>query len=564
MDLLQKISNKKALLILGIIGFIVYLTIFTNGFVGDDKEQIYNFTLVHGLLDVPKVFLFHHVVLGAKSSLLGSYYKPLMLFYFYTIRGIFGINPFFYHAPQIILVVINSFFVYLFFSKFFKKYLAFFLALLFLVHPINQEVAAYISNIQEVLFFFFGMLAVIISAKNNYKTKDYFLIFIFLLLSLLAKESGILFLAIFITYAFIFKKAVLKKNIVVSGAVLTIYFVFRFFSKDTSAFWIEPPPMAAVPLMERIMHIPSLFLYYLKTFFYPDILSFNQQWVIKKFDFQSFLLPLFFDLLFLGFIFALFWIRKRILTNKNLLLFFTIWILLGLLPHLQILPLDATVATRWFYFSSVGIIGILGVICTIILARFKSKSNLLIVVFIVLLIVLALRTMARNTQWKNAFTLYSTDSNISQSPLLENNLGDEYFKIGDYKNAKVHFQKALSLNPDLWIAVNNLGILAEKKGDYKTALKYYNMAYKKADRLPVAENIARVLLLSERRNLAEKFSRQKLLKYPFSAKLLLTLALALYEEGKYEEALAFANKSFEISPDAKTQTVIKAIFEKLK
>lgn len=532
---------------------------------GDDKEQIYNLVLVKNLLDLPKVFLYHHVVLGSEHSLLSGYYKPLMLFYFYSIRAIFGLSPFFYHAPQVILFIINSFLVFLLFTKFLKRNTAFLFAVLFLIHPINQESAAYVSNIQEVLFFFFGLSALLICFKSKLTSKNFLVVAALLLLSLLSKENGILFLAITLLYIFLFKHIFFKKIILVDGIVLGLYSLLRFASSTTNAFWIEPPPMAAVPFLNRVLHIPLLFFYYVKTFFYPNVLSFNQQWIITNFNVQTFFLPLFVDAGALILLFgALLQTFRKKYEKKLVLLFFSFWFLLGLAPHLQILPLDATVATRWFYFSSVGIIGIFALFYETLEKRFKNYSSLLLIGMLLLLFVLSIRTMVRNTQWKDALTLYSNDYAVSQSPLLENNLGDEYFQRGNTVLAQKYFERAVKLDPDLWIGLNNLGIVQEKRGDFDKAYYYYGKALQKGDRLPVAENIARILVFKKKDTEAIVFTKRALTKYPLSAKLWITLSLAYYELGKYQDALSPAEKSYNISPDLKTQNVINAIQVKLR
>lgn len=565
MERLKKITNRQAFISLFIIGLVVYFQVFFNGFVGDDKEQIYNVALVKNFLTLPKVFLYHHVVLGQENSLLSGYYKPLMLFYFYAIRGIFGIHPFFYHAPQVVLFIINSFLVFLLFTKFLKRNVAFLFAVLFLIHPINQETVAYASNIQDVLFFFFGMSALLICLKQKLTGKKLLVINVLLLLSLLSKENGILFVAIIPLYFFFFRREFLKKIIFVEGFTLVFYFLLRFSSHATNAFWIEPPPMAGLPIMQRLLHIPLIFFYYIKTFFYPDILSFNQQWVIKNFNVKTFFLPFLVDIGILSLLFvALFKMFQKKIEAKTTLLFFTIWFLLGLLPHLQILPLDATVATRWFYFSSVGAIGVLALGYSFIELLFKRYSKFLFICAVALLFILSIRTMTRNIQWKDALTLYSTDYAISQSALLTNNLGNEYFEKGNIDTANIYFKKALLLNPNLWIALNNLGIVQEKKGNFDKAYFYYNSSLQKGARLPMYENIARILVFQKKDAEAISFTKNALIKYPQSATLWLTLSLAYYELERYKEALPFAEKSYSISPELKTQNVVSAIYEKIR
>lgn len=565
MNLIEKSGKIKLFLVLLLIACFVYIQIFSSGFIGDDVDQVYNYALVDSPYSLTKVFFYHHKVLESSGSILSGYYKPLMLFYIYSIRMLFGPNPFFYHTIQIALVGINSFLVFLFFSKFFKKNISLLLAVIFLIHPINQEVAAYVSNIQEVLFFFFGLSALLLSFKKNVKLKDCAFISLLVTLSLLSKETGILFLIILVFYHFLFRKKFFRAVFLANCISLCIYIWFRFSSQNTNVFWIEPPPLAKIALFERIKHIPIIFFYYVKTFFYPNNLAFNQQWIIRSFNFQTFFLPFLFDMAFIGFFTAGAILSvKRKLFEKKLLFFFIGWFVIGVIPHLQIIPLDATVATRWFYFSCVGVLGIAGIFFEAVIKRFPRKEKVIVLGLIIVCIAFGARTMARNSQWKDAFTLYSADASSSQSPLLENNLGNEYFKVGDQTNAKIHFQKALQLSPNLWIAVNNLGILEEHNGNFEKAYYYYTKALRENDRLPMYENIARILVLSKKLKEAEQFTKDAIKKYPLSAKLWLTLSLAHYDLGEYTLALPEAIKSYELLPDPGTQNVINAINLQLK
>lgn len=558
---LHSLTDKNAFYVLSGIALLIHFRILFNGFVGDDTQQIYNFGLVRSALDLPRVFFYHHSVLGSENAILGAYYKPLMLFYFYTIRLFFGLHPFFYHLPQLILITINSFLIYLLFKKFLRRELCIFLSIIFLIHPINQETAAYISNIQDVLFFFFGILALLLIDKSK-SYKHFILTGVLLLLSLLSKESGILFLLICALFLLLFQKKILKTYVPILITVLFSYFLLRVLSRGTSVFWIEPSPMSTVSFPDRLRHTPVLFFYYIKTFFYPTSLTFNQQWILTRISPLIVILHTLMDGIILGIIcISNYLLFKKKSPYYKTFLFFSVWFMVGLLPHLQLLPLDATVADRWFYFSSVGLLGIIGIGIEIFLKYHVDKTRIVFCILLLICLLLGLRTIIRNIEWTDAFSLYSHDATLSKSALLENNLGDEYFKMNDFKNAEKHFKNALLINPGLWIAINNIGIIKEKNGDLKSALIYYKRAYKSGERLPVAENIARVLVIDKRQKEAIAFLNTTIKTYPLSAKLLLTLSLAYYDLKEYKNAKIYADKSYDLDSSPQALQVIQAIEE---
>ena len=109
-------------------------------------------------------------------------------------------------------------------------------------------------------------------------------------------------------------------------------------------------PITLLPLGQRILTVPAIVLYYLKTFIYPSTLDFFQIWVVKHPTYTNFLVPLFADSLFIAVtvLLGVYVYRKQ---NSLFLpyLFFTLWFLAGLGFHMQLVPLDLTVSERWFY-----------------------------------------------------------------------------------------------------------------------------------------------------------------------------------------------------------------------
>src|SRR5207249_2274788 len=95
---------------------------------------------------------------GNSQIAIGNYYRPLLTTYFAGIYSLSGANYFLFHFFQLLLHIVNTIMVFFFLKHFLKGAITLFLSLLFLVHPINSEVVFYISDAQEVLFFFFGML----------------------------------------------------------------------------------------------------------------------------------------------------------------------------------------------------------------------------------------------------------------------------------------------------------------------------------------------------------------------------------------------------------------------
>src|SRR6185503_7649111 len=122
---------------------------------------------------------------------------------------------------------------------------------------------------------------------------------------------------------------------------------------------------------------------YLKTFAFPVSLTHNQLWVISQISFQSFYFPLIVVCMFFTFIsLAGLYVRKK--SNKlfKSYIFLTLWFLIGLAIHLNIFPLDQTVADRWLYLPLVGLLGMIGVGLELIIINKKKFINTAYIILI--------------------------------------------------------------------------------------------------------------------------------------------------------------------------------------
>ena len=131
--------------------------------------------------------------------------------------------------------------------------------------------------------------------------------------------------------------------------------------------------------------------------------------------------------------------------------------------YMQIVPLDFTVNDRWFYFPMVGLLGLLGLgIKKIMVSHATYKVGLAIGVCFILL--LSMRTIIRNTNWSDNFTLFIHDNRIVENYDIENNIGGEYFLQSNYHKALDHYLKSEELFP-YEVNTYNVGVTYEQLGN---------------------------------------------------------------------------------------------------
>lgn len=541
-----------------ILGVLVFFNSLFNQFVLDDPSQITGNPAVQSIANIPRLFLGSSF--GGGKSLEGIYYKPVMTTFYALLYSAFGPTPFFFHSLQVILHIGSAILVFWLFKKFFKpptgEKVSLILALIFLVHPINAEPVIYISNLQDTLFLFFGLLSLLVATKNKLANHDYAIFILTIFLSMLSKETGLLFLIISIVYRFVFRPS-FDKFYLISVLCGVAYLTIRYAAVGIPISAEHIFPIERLSFWDRMRNIPAIIYYYLKTFFYPKDLTMAQMWTIKSISLTEFYLPLSISLM--GLIGLISLIFK---TSSKTLLFFTIWLLIGVGLHLHFIPLDATVADRWFYFPSIGLLGILGVGLNWFFS--KTKLNIMVITVITIIIVIfSFRTIVRNTNFADGLTLARHDAAINQDSFaLENNLGFELIQAGLYNEAEIHVQKSVELAPYWWLNWNNLGVIYRHNKNIDKALEAFRQAALNTNSfyLPY-QNLSELLLNFKSPAESKQFLDETAKKIGLNDNLFFIQALTFYKLGEIDQAKQAIKKALILNPNNNLYSQLRQALE---
>jgi tetratricopeptide (TPR) repeat protein len=558
-------TTRKAIIFIVIIGLVVFVNMLINSFAWDDLSYIVYNPEVHkfDLFELFKPSFFNH----------GTQYRAFSAVYFSFLHNIFTDNAFFYHFAQLLLHITNTALLFLFLKKFFTKNVSFVLSLLFLIHPIQVESVSFIGATVNPLFFFFGITTLLIVSSKRLlgKTYSYALIFLLLLLCLLTKETGAGFVVATVGFVFLFERKFFLRVLGTSIATTAIYSFIRFFiggvgltEKNVRAV----TPIIHMSLPERILNIPAVFFYYIKTLFFPKDLAIDQVWVVKTIDFQNFYFPLLVDIVFLG---AIGFLGYQLFKRKkhfSLYLFFLLWFAAGISIHLQILPLDMTVADRWFYFPYVGLLGLSGLAVTMLSKKFLKKQ-IVITIIVTVLILLSARSIVRNANWHDDTTLLLHDIKVHSNYELENNLASFLLYQRRFDESLVHAKRSVELY-EYDKNLTNLGFVYEQVKDNKNAELNYRKSislYSKSTRNDAAISraylrLSGIYLFNGNPKQAESVLLEAVERYPNNGVLWSFLAQAQYDQKKQEEALLSAQKAKKYFPSTATSTLYELIKEK--
>ncbi len=561
------LTTTKVIHFIIIIGIIVYFNSLFNGFVGDDYGQIVSNTVIQSVKNIPIFFRASTFTTG--NGLSGLYYKPLLLTAYSIIYNLFGENAFFFHFLQVILFVTNTILVFMLFKKFINLHLAFVLSLFFLVHPINQAVAAYIATLQDTMFFFFGMLALLVTISNKAKYSQ-LITFSLLVLSLLSKETGIAFVIINFLYIALFRKERTRNTLLLSFFLLLIYGIVHFFAVGMQFVNPQMYHISRLPFQERLFNIPAIIVFYLQTFLFPANLAVSYDWVITNPDLSNFYFPLILVILFL---FAIILIGKKMQKKKPTLfpsyLFFVLWFFIGLGFHLQIIPLDGTVATSWFYVPIAGLLGMIGIIIQIPKNK-KFLQNIIYYFSVVLILLLSILTIWRNSEFIDNLTLTCHDANETHSNfVLEYSCGNSLAVFAkSYDEAQKHIELSVKLAPYYfanWTALgmvlgtkggqtNNMELIHQAENAFNTSIK--NNPYD----LSAYEPLGYLYLQYNDSQTTHKFLANAVKRFPSNYKLRLYLAVVEYRMGNTKSATQDINIAYALS---KNNSIVFSEWNKL-
>jgi tetratricopeptide (TPR) repeat protein len=529
---ISKINSWHAALIIVISGFAVYGRGLKNTFMGDDIPQIITNLPVHSISHVVIFFkggTFYNG--GGLAPLSGTYYRPLMTTAFSLLYTLFGARQFYFHLFQLMLVIGSSVLLYLFYRYTFKPALALFLSLIFLVHPIDSQVVYAIPNMQDALYVFFGLLGLYLLFRYK-SVKSLWAVSLSLFLSLLSKESGVLFVAMAVLYLFWFNRKRLNSFIAYTAIPFAIWLILR-----VMAVGVNTPshnsPVDTLSLGGRLMTTPSIMLFYLSKFVFPAKLASSYYWADPSFGLRTVLVPATIDLLIIVLIiYTALRLRKE--GSKAIyrsFVFFGAWALLGILAVIQIIPLDATAFEPWFYFPMIGFLGMIGTVISVFGSRIRIDKRIVLTLAVVLLLILGTRSNLRAHDYSSAYLLASHD--IIASPTDYN----AYYEIASvliiqnkYADAKPYVLRSIRLHPNYTNYYDYGRILGYEK-QYVAAKAAYTKGLTYGDATQIYEELGELTLVSGTQKANQRFLNGAVSKFPNDPTLWMYLALFDQQHG---------------------------------
>ncbi len=452
--------------VLTVLVFSVYLNSLGNSLVSDDK----------GLLEEGANLAQLQYIFADPLSIIRSIFYALL----YQIDGV---NPPIFRLLNIFFHLGNTFLVFTIVSLLIKPRVGMITAALFAVHPLLTESVTWISGgpYSQYTFFFLLSFLLYILFRRNKLQRYYWLSLGTFLVGLLSSNRVLTLSLVFLVYEWAMGDVRVNWRRLLPYFSLSIFwglaYLFQIGGRSTN---LAEMTFSSGGTFNPFIQIPFAITSYLELIFYPLELTFyhsdlklNGLRIAEK---------------WLGLVLLLvgMWVSFRL--NRKLffwLTFFVISLLITLTPF----KISQIVAERYVYLGTIGIL----VVGSYFLDKLISIKETKVVGFLLvglLVLGLGIRTIYRNTDWKDTDTLMlATVATTPESPRAQNNVGAYYYNLGDLQKAEEHFKAAIANNPRFLDAYRNLVIMYSKNGEKEKAVQLINQGLQYSPHSPLLKNL---------------------------------------------------------------------------
>ena len=499
------------------LALLAYANSLRNGFALDDETIIVKSELIRSLGNAGRIFTTDYWTgAGATDAVDPGLYRPLTVLTYALNYRVSGLSATAFHVTNLALHAGTSLLVLLFAGELLGSVAAAFVAAsLFAVHPIHVEAVTGIVGRAEILVTLFALVALWVGRKPSVAAAvGAGLLY---LAALFSKESAVTLPVLFALYDWSRREQLrergelsvkaLAPRYAALAVALIVYVAFRLNAVTASAFvWTG---WMGVPAYARVLTASRVLVEYLGLFIWPRTLL-ADYWVTDVPIARSLAdAPALLSLVLLAGIILLLTTRLR---RHRTLVFSFAWFLVTILPASNLFFASGLgKAERILYLPSVGLCLAAG--CGILaLERWPQiRRSTLNVALPVALLALGARTIRRNNDWRDTFTLANASLAVSPHSLLMNNLvarglvergaprqavtlleeairqaptkskyhmllGVVYYADKQTDRAVAEYSRALQLDPRDAEAMNDLGVVYLDGGNLNEALRWFNAA----------------------------------------------------------------------------------------
>lgn len=449
------LSGFRPYLFFLLIGAALYgrVVFFDFTYLDDNALIIDNHSYISDVSNIGKIFS-SDVFLSTNRN----FYRPILNLSFMIDTVVLGSSPGVYHLVNVLLHILAASLVFILFLKFGRKrQLAFFLAVLFLVHPLATQAVAWIPGRNDLLLGVFGLASWLLFLSFSERPRLLFYLghLVCFWLAILTKETAVFLPLLTIFYFLFIRPDRLSRQdrwllVVGSGIVIFFWLLMRSFALGSSGGEIGGA------LLTTISSLPALLIYLGKLLF-----PFNLK-VLPILADSSLL----YGALSLVVITPALWFSR--FKRWEYIIFGLLWYGLFLLPSfVRLIGLPDFLEHR----SYLPLVGFLLVFAEIDWVSGRVKwEKIRLTLAVALLILFGLISFFHAGVFRGRLEFWEAAvSGSPHSPLALRNLGVMYYLEGRSDEALEHYLVAVSLSPNEPMVNNNIGVIYLDQKKYSEA-----------------------------------------------------------------------------------------------
>ena len=563
-------SQREIVTFLGlsVLAFLPYANTLLNTFVYDDYFQVVENPYVHSFRYLREIFA-TTVWSFQGANGITNYYRPLMSFGYLLFYQIAGAVPVSFHIANVALNVVVVLLVFSVVRRLSGERVGLIAAGLFALHPLHTESVAWVAGVTDLELSLFYLLTFLFYLRLPEPEKGYgwrAAICGSFALALLSKEQAMTLPVLVTVFEHFYRDdratTTLRQKMARYGplwALAALYLVVRGILLGGVASIVSRPGLS---WYEVGLSAISLLGGYLRKLIWPAHLS--TYYVFHKsshFTDRNVLLALA-GLALCGIVFALLWRRAHLLS------FALIMIFLPLGPVLNAKWMPASVfAERYLYLPSIGFCWLVAWAAVTLWsadlpAFLRPVSRAVPLMLIAIAFLYAVRTVARNRDWRTGESLFLKTLEQGDASLIRNNLGAVYFNNGNLNDAEQEWLEALAAGPNNALALDNLALLRQRQQRFAESLDYSWRALRTQPHYMMAHlNLAETLAEMDRVAEAEWQYRIATAISPLSTRAHNAYGEFLFNSERLEDARIEYERSTSVEPTGEAYDRLGDIYQ---
>ncbi len=486
------------------------------------------------------------------EPIVGNYF-PLQILSYALDFHLWRLQPFGYHLTNVLFHALNAILVFFLLKKMFgESWVSFIAALLFSLHPVQVESVTWISERKNVLF-----LALLLASflcyisywkhpHTNWGKKLYLFSLFFFMLSLLAKVSAVVLPFLLFLYDLSFLKkskwTMIKDKIpflVLSLLFGVITIVVYHYDNHLMGFHGGAPYSTALTMVNVLIE----YIIYLLVPLYLD--NYYLTPIAKSFWETQVLLSC-------GALVLISFLAWRSYKGNRKLFFWAGWVLISLLPVLNIVPIAILRADRYMYLAAIGFFYILAWMFVRLWRSkpviFYAPASLLFLIFTIG--AYSYLTLERNQIWKNPLALWTDNhKKFPQHVFPYVSIGHDYLNAGQVGMAISYFQSGLQEDPNDFKLLSSMGLAMKARKNLPEAEAFFNRALERhLDDPTIHLNLGVIYLERGEKEKAWMAFEKTIRQDPKNPGGYLNRAVIHFQSQNWDEAIKDLKKAIDLAP----------------